>query len=128
MRKTVLEILVQAHEPLSAATVLRIAGSKADQVTVYRTLHYLEENGYADSFVLHCTSHGTERYYSATIGADGTPATHSHWFHCEQCHRFIDLGTCTIHELVTEYEREYGIEVRTHTLYLTGICPNCRAN
>jgi Fe2+ or Zn2+ uptake regulation protein len=28
--------------------------------------------------------------------------------------------------LVREYERDNGIEIKTHTLYMTGICAQCR--
>ncbi len=126
-RTAALEVLRGAEEPLSAAAVHGMMGSDCDQATVYRTLHYLEDHGYAESFVLHCTEHGTERYYTAVDGgADGcgSPA-HRHWFHCESCHRFIDLGSCTVSELVESFERERGVRVRRHILYFTGLCSDC---
>jgi Fur family transcriptional regulator, ferric uptake regulator len=124
-RLEVLDILLSSGEPLSAADLLeRMVG--ADQVTVYRTLHYLEDHGYADSFILHCASHGTKRYYTAVRAASGEEREHRHWFHCERCHRFTDLGCCKMEKLVREYESENGIQVTSHTLYLTGICAGCR--
>ncbi|HOC30207.1 MAG TPA: transcriptional repressor [Treponemataceae bacterium] len=119
-RAAVLEILNAASEPLSASGVLRSLPEGSDQVTVYRTLHYLEERGFASSFILHCESHGTERYYSAA----GRECRH--WFHCEQCHRFTDLGACALDGLVGEYERSLGLEVRSHMLTLSGLCSGCR--
>ncbi len=124
-RQAVIEVLASSAEPLSAAAVFQYLGSCCDQATVYRTLHYLEEHGFADSFILHCEEHGTERYYTALAGGDGKPAPHRHWFHCERCHRFIDLGGCKIDRLVSEYETEYGIQVKSHTLYFTGLCGGC---
>jgi len=126
-RQAVIDVLSLASEPLSAAAVYQHLGNLCDQVTVYRTLHYLEEHGFADSFVLHCEEHGTERYYTALRGREGAATLHRHWFHCERCHRFIDLGSCKIDRLVSEYEQEYGIEVKNHTLYFTGVCKGCRA-
>lgn len=125
-RKAMLDILFSAGEPLAAADVHIRMGAETDQVTVYRTLHYLEEKGLAESFILHCDSHGTKRYYTASISAGDSAHVHHHWFHCEHCHRFTDLGNCKMDALVCEYERDNGIEIKTHTLYMTGICAKCR--
>ena len=123
-RKATLDILNAAEKPLSASEIGERISIVCDPVTIYRTLHYLEEHDYASSFVLHCTEHGTERYYTATTTTNSA-CNHHHWFHCEQCHTFIDLGNCRIESLVNGYEEELGIRVTGHTLYLTGICPDC---
>jgi len=120
-RKAVLEALASASEPLSAAAVARLLAGLCDQATVYRALHYLEDAGLAESFVLHCTEHGVERYYVDAA------APHGHWFHCESCHRFVSLGGCKLGRLMADFESELGIEIKSHTLYLTGRCPDCRA-
>jgi Fur family ferric uptake transcriptional regulator len=125
-RREVLDLLLSADEPLSAADVYSRMPAGADQVTVYRTLHYLEEQGFAESFILHCETHGTMRYYSASESAGDNAHGHHHWFHCERCHRFIDLGNCKMDALVREYERDNGIEISSHMLYLTGVCASCR--
>ncbi len=118
-RKAALDALVAAERPLSAAGVCAAIDLDCDQATVYRALHYLEERELAESFILHCDEHGTERYY-VSAGAG-----HNHWFHCEACHRFIDLGKCRIGDLAAEIERENGVQVRRHVLYFTGLCGNC---
>lgn len=125
-RIAVLEVLGKATEPLTAASVHLALEISIDQVTVYRTLHYLEEHGMADSFILHCANHGTERYYTVTPDAKNDGMLHRHWFHCERCHRFIDLGECTLASLVEDYEKQLGLAVHSHTLYLTGFCPDCK--
>ena len=125
-RKAIFEVLLSASEPLSATDVYEKMGDGADQVTVYRTLHYLVDQGFAESFILHCDTHGTKRYYTASASAGENEKTHHHWFHCERCHRFTDLGNCKMDALVREYERDNGIEIKTHTLYMTGICAQCR--
>lgn len=118
-REAALEVLRGAGTPLSAAGVLETLGACCDQATVYRTLHYLEARGLAESFTLHCEEHGTERYYVAA------EAGHRHWFHCEACHRFVDLGGCRIEGLAADLEAELGLRVRRHVLYFTGLCPDC---
>lgn len=118
-REATLTVLREAEEPLSASGVFRRA-SGFDQATVYRALHYLEERGLAVSFILACEEHGTERYYAVSDSG-----RHRHWFHCERCHRFVDLGDCAIAPLVEKYETAYGIAVRSHALSLTGTCADC---
>jgi len=118
-RRVVLESIESATEPLSASGVFATIGGACDQATVYRALDYLEETGRAESFVLRCSEHGTERYFVST----GLP--HRHWFHCEACHRFIDLGACRLGSLSAELERELGVRVIRHTLYFSGLSAEC---
>ena len=122
-RKALLEVLRMSHEPVSASHLLQHPSIRFDQATVYRNLHYLEEKGMADSFTLHCTEHGTERYYSYRSCEDGV---HHHWFHCRTCHRFIDLGDCQYDEQLARWEQAYGFTVSDHTFFLTGQCKNCK--
>ncbi len=120
-RKAVLGALAAASEPLCATAVARLLAGDCDQATVYRALHYLEGAGLAESFVLHCTEHGVERYYVSL------EAPHGHWFHCESCHRFVSLGACGLGGLLSGFERDLGVTIRSHTLYLTGLCAECRS-
>ena len=118
-REAVREILESAGEPLSALDVGTLAGSLCDTATIYRALHFLEENGLAESFVLNCLSHGTERYYVSHN------VKHRHWFHCERCHNFVDLGACRVEPMLLEMGKAAGVVIRNHTLYATGICAAC---
>ena len=107
-RKGVKRLLDEAEKPLSALDLGTLMEGVCDLATVYRSLHYLEENGFAESFVLHCSAHGTERYYVSR------EAPHRHWFHCERCHRFIDLGACRIGAILESMESETGVLIRHH--------------
>ena len=118
-REAALAVLRDAAEPLSAADLLEDLALPCDQATVYRTLRWLEERDLAESFALHCEEHGTERYYVKSA------ASHRHWFHCECCHRFIDLGACRIEGLSAELERDLGVRVKRHILYFIGRCARC---
>jgi len=120
-RASVLAALDGASEPLSAASILeRLGPASCDLATVYRSLDYLERGGRAESFVLRCSEHGTERYFVSSA------RPHRHWFHCESCHRFVDLGECRLGRLSAELEREHGLEVRRHSLSFSGLCAACR--
>ena len=118
-RKAVLEALDAASRPLSAQEMGERLSGCCDQATVYRALHHLEEQGLADSFVLHCDAHGTERYFASR------KAEHRHWLHCERCHGFVDLGACRFEPLLREMEALSGARITSHTLFATGICPAC---
>ncbi|WP_319757630.1 Fur family transcriptional regulator [uncultured Sphaerochaeta sp.] len=123
-RKALLELLKESKEPVSASMLSRDPSLPFDQATIYRNLHYLEEKGFAESFILHCTEHGTERYYSYRSRSEGV---HHHWFHCEKCHTFIDLGGCAYQEQMKDWEKQYGFSISDHTFFLTGICASCKS-
>ena len=106
---------------MSALDLAKAARGLCDTATIYRSLHFLESKGYAESFVLSCSDHGTERYYAA--GA----SCHRHWFHCESCHQFVDLGACTLDSMLVEMGKASGVRISSHTLYATGICAACDA-
>ena len=120
-RKAILARLKSAKQPISVTELAKQLSDFCNPATVYRNLHYLESNNLATSFVLHCSDHGTERYYSAKEGKG-----HHHWFHCESCHQFIDLGGCFNMEQMRQFETEHGFTVHDHTFYLTGVCEDCK--
>ena len=119
-RTHVLEAISSAREPLSARQLCELYHEEHDPATIYRALHYLEQKMRVESFILHCDAHGTERYYVARAGA------HRHWFHCERCHRFTDLGPCRFDTLVGAMSAEKGLAIRSHTFYATGLCGECQ--
>ncbi|NCC63362.1 MAG: transcriptional repressor [Spirochaetia bacterium] len=120
-RKALIEQLKIQSEPVTATTMAKHL--PFDQATIYRNLHYLEEHGYAQSFILHCSEHGTERYYSYHSAKEGV---HHHWFHCEVCHKFIDLGDCEHLMQLKQWEQEHGFLIHDHTFFLTGVCAFCK--
>jgi len=121
-RVHVLESITQSNEPLSARQLCEQFKDEHDPATIYRALHFLEEKGRIESFPLYCTEHGAERYYVLHSNQ------HRHWFHCEQCHRFIDLGQCKFDAILTQMGRDRGLIITAHTFYATGICQECQAH
>lgn len=121
-RDLVLEALAASPLPASANDLARALGGACDAATVYRALHRLEAEGKAESFAFECAERGIERYYLARV-----EAPHRHFFHCESCHRFLDLGACRLASLVAEVEAETGAKVEGHSLTFTGTCRDCRA-
>ena len=119
-RQSILDLLLQVKEPISASDLAKQMEYACDPATVYRNLHYLEDHDLATSFILHCSEHGTERYYCAQEGV------HHHWFHCEKCHCFIDIGSCLYEEQLKRFEEEHDFIIHDHTFFLTGICHACK--
>jgi Fur family ferric uptake transcriptional regulator len=119
-REAILAAIEASPGPSSAADIVRCLEGRCDTATVYRGLHRLEGEGRLEAFVFECAERGVERYYLSRASA------HRHFFHCERCHRFIDLGECRLGEIVGELERERGLRVEGHTLSFTGICTDCR--
>ncbi|MCX7788063.1 MAG: transcriptional repressor [Spirochaetes bacterium] len=118
-RKTILDTVEDSPVPLSASEIHKKITRPMDLVTVYRSLKYLEDNGFLESFSFTCTDKRTERYYYRRR------EPHVHFFHCEQCHTFLDLGKCELDTQVIRLETQFGVRIATHTLYFTGICARC---
>lgn len=118
-RKMILDILSEAEVPLSAAEIHRRLQIAIDLATVYRSLHFLEDATEAESFSFTCAERGTERYFFRRKDP------HVHFFHCERCHRFLNLGECRIEGLIHEIAESRGLTITAHTLYFTGFCAEC---
>lgn len=87
------------------------------KTSIYRALEYLQKEGLVESFVLPCSKSGTQTYFLSTHH-------HSHFFHCEACHRFFPLQKCPLPEEV--FQKPYLVS--QHVFYLVGICPDCLAH
>lgn len=118
-RKAVLDTVKDSSIPLSVGEIYNKILIPMDRVTVYRALKYLEEQGFLESFSFTCALKRTERYYYHRR------EPHAHFFHCEQCHTFVDLGKCQLGPQVSRLEAQHGVRIVTHTLYFTGICAEC---
>jgi len=121
-RALVLENLDGLETPCSALFIAHEVRERCDQATVYRALHWLEAQGHVESFILHCREHGTERYYVHR------KLSHRHWFHCTLCHRFLDLGSCTMESQIRHWEKSFGIIACSHELHVTGLCATCSSS
>lgn len=118
-RQQLLDILREEDTPLNASQVHSRIRGMVDLATVYRGLNYLEKHRYLDSFVFECEDRGIERYYSLR------KSQHEHYMHCEICHRFYVLHTCSIDQSFRQIEEDYGFHVEEHFITLKGICQDC---
>ena len=116
LRQSILDIVERSVSPLSAHNIFEAIGGSTAFSTVYRALWYLEERGEIDGFPIECEPCGKDRFFV------GTSLGHVHFFHCEKCHGFIPVSGC---DLTASVEKKYGVKIRRHVLFFTGLCADC---
>ncbi len=82
--------------------------------TVYRNLNFLVEHGEAQRLDM-----GDEHDHY-----DGNAASHNH-FYCRHCHRVLDLQMDSIDHIDLIANAGFDGLIEGHTIYFTGLCPNC---
>ena len=115
-RVAVLQVLSDAHKPLSHTEVLeRLGDNDWDPATIYRNLVKLKEAGVAPVV---SRAGGSDRY--ALTQEDGHRHPH---FVCDDCGEVsclpIELAT------VTSLEGPWSASIQRATVQLRGECPDC---
>lgn len=114
LRQKIIEIFQEKNSSPLCVHDIQILFPKVHKTSIYRAMEYLQREGFLESFVLPCTSHGTQTYYISRH-------QHNHFFHCEKCHRFFPLENCPLPQTV--FSQPY--QITQHVFYLVGICPDC---
>ncbi|MEM9227027.1 MAG: Fur family transcriptional regulator [Verrucomicrobiota bacterium] len=116
-RKAMLSVLVDAPKPLSAEELhARISQTKADLVTVYRSLESFEKAGIVQSFNLES---GKSLYELVEENH------HHHHIICRKCHRAEKLDFCEAEKLES-LAKALGYTEIKHVLELYGLCEDCK--
>ncbi|BBP46423.1 transcriptional repressor [Thiosulfatimonas sediminis] len=125
IRETVLSILSQAGQPMSAYDILdkyrENSQSGAQPPTIYRALAFLEENG-----LIHRMASTRQFVICDHIGEH-----HSHdmtqFFICDQCGTVEEslVSPALWHEIHDQAEN-IGFLVKQPSLEIHGLCRNCR--
>ena len=119
LRQSILDLVERSATPLSAHDIFESIGENTAFSTVYRALWYLEEQEKIEGFFLSCAECGNERYYiSRSLG-------HAHFFHCEKCHSFINIGECFFEPVKKSLEKKFKITVKHHSFHVSGLCSSC---
>lgn len=119
-RQAVLRVLTEAGRPLSSKEVhAALPRRSCDVVTVYRSLHLLEEMQAVQRFDL---GDGVARFRLRPEGDDG----HHHHLVCRSCARVIELDHCILGAVEKRLARESGYIGLSHRLQFFGICPACQ--
>ena len=122
-RQIILDVIDRSREHLTADDITARA-QRLDQSinpsTVYRTLTLLKERGLIKS-----------RYYDQDSHREvfePTPKAEHYHFTCLRCDRVIEFESKHMPALRAQLQNEFGVEVRTACLCLTGLCEKCRGN
>ena len=90
-----------------------------DLVTVYRSMHLLEELGMVKRFDF---GDGVARFELVGEGDDG----HHHHLVCVRCSRVVEIEECFPSKIEDEIAARNGFKAITHTLEFFGVCPRCQ--
>jgi len=122
-RQIILDVIARSHEHLTADDITARA-QRLDRTinpsTVYRTLSLLKNRGLIKA-----------RYYDQDSHREvfePTPRTEHYHFTCTRCGKVIEFESQHVPALRAQLQHEFGVEVRTACLCLTGLCSKCRGN
>ena len=121
LRRRVLEMVWQSHEPVGAYDLLdRLHGEKrrAAPPTVYRALEFLLDHGLI---------HRIETL-NAYVGC-GEPHSHhgGQFLICRDCGSVAELDDHDISRTVVKKAEHQGFRVQRQTIEIMGLCPSCHA-
>lgn len=116
-RVATFEVLLEAHEALTIAQLIERLPS-IDMVSVYRTLQLFEKAG-----IVHRVWNG----FKSKIELSETFSPHHHHFVCNNCGAAQAIKSNQLEESLHALESEYGFDLRTHSVELSGFCEACRS-
>ena len=121
LRKRVLELVWQSHQPLGAYDILGTLseedGRRAAPPTVYRALDFLQENGLVHRIAS----------LNAFVGCNRPEQAHEGQFLiCRGCKTAIELEQSTISDAIVAGAAGVGFSVETQTVEVVGLCATCR--
>ncbi len=121
-RLKILEILeVSTNHHLSAEDVYRTLIEQNEEIgiaTIYRVLSQFEESG----IVQKLNFENNQAVYEL-CGQDH----HDHLV-CDKCNTIIEFQDDVIEEHQLQIAKKYGFQLTDHSLYLYGLCSNCRGD
>jgi Fur family ferric uptake transcriptional regulator len=122
-RQIILDVIDRSREHLTADDITARA-QRLDRAinpsTVYRTLSLLKARGLI-----------TGRYADQDTHREvfePTPNTEHYHFTCSRCGKVIEFESKHVPALRAQLQSEFGVDVRTACLCLTGLCAKCKGS
>ncbi len=128
LRRQVLQLVWQSHQPLGAYAILEQLGDRQAEndgkprrlapPTVYRALEFLQEQG-----LVHRLSS-----LNAFIGCSH-PGEHHHsqFLICRQCQTVVEIADAGIDQAIQQAATKAGFANDGAGVEITGLCPRCRS-
>jgi len=117
-RMIILQVLQHSGEHLTPAEVYEIARQNMPsltETTVYRTLEFLSENGFAMAAHI-----GSGKLVYQVGGHD------HHHIICQKCGCELEVSHAQLADLYSALEQSTGFRLTTSHLTFFGLCPHCR--
>lgn len=122
-RRLILEVL-ESYPDHPTAEEIYLRARESDETlhlsTVYRTLRWLEEEG----FVSPCWFEDDRRQERFDMGLDGN--LDHHHFRCQECNQIVEFSEPLIERIKALYQEQNGGRVESATLILYGVCEACQ--
>ncbi len=120
LRRRVLELIWQSHQPVGAYELLDLLKDErrnAQPPTIYRALEFLLELGLV---------HRIESL-NAYVGCSAPDASHpSQFLICRDCGAAAEISDRRLDKAIAGVAEDAGFSVIHRTLELEGQCPNCQ--
>jgi Fur family zinc uptake transcriptional regulator len=120
IRRRVLEIIWQGHEPVKAYDILDAlnrSGRRAAPPTVYRALDFLLDAG-----LIHRLAS-----LNAFIGCAQSPGEHeAQMLICRQCDSVTEIDEPGVRRSLHQEAAKHGFHVTSQTVEIQGLCARCR--
>ena len=118
-RTGILDYLLQAQDHVTPERIYRDLSAKDStlgRATVFRTLHLLEEAGFAGKILFPDGTHGFEHKFARPH--------HDHMI-CVDCREVIEFSNATIERLQEQISREFQFTPLWHHHEIFGRCRKC---
>jgi len=120
IRRQVLEVLLESHNPLGAYEIMDRAatdGARPAPITIYRALDFLRDNGLVhriesrNAFVACVNNHATGDLVVFLL--------------CERCGAVGEAASAAVADQLGTAARSAGFTPKTPVIEITGICSHC---
>jgi Fur family ferric uptake transcriptional regulator len=119
-RAAIFEILRRHPHPLTNKEIFsEMPRGQCDLVTIYRSMHLLEEMGMVKRFDF---GDGAARFELVGENDDG----HHHHLVCTKCSEVVEIEECFPGEIEKRIATKNGFKAVTHKLEFFGVCPDCQ--
>jgi Fur family zinc uptake transcriptional regulator len=121
IRRQVLELLLESHNPLGAYEIMDRAatgGARPAPITIYRALDFLRENGLVhriesrNAFVACVNNHASGDLVVFLI--------------CERCGAVGEAASAAVADQLKAAARAAGFTPKTPVIEISGVCSHCR--
>ena len=121
IRRQVLEVLLESHNPLGAYEIMDRAaagGARPAPITIYRALDFLRDNGLVhriesrNAFVACVNNHASGDLVVFLL--------------CERCGAVGEAASVAVADQLKAAARAAGFTPKTPVIEITGVCSHCR--